>query len=174
MRALNDEIVAGLIAENERTVAELRAEIAELEGAGVQPPKPDIKILSISALAVSNELRALGQKLMYPVLLDASGDYYYTNDEGWAQVFDYIYAVFDMPLYIAYRMDCEDFGVLLKGLVSALFGLNYFALTIGNIPQGCHGFDFFKTDKGMMIIEPQTAQFFEWKERGYEPKYALL
>ena len=136
--------------------------------------KPKIELLSMSSIEVAKEIEGLSQKLMYPCLLDYGQDYYYTTSEGWAEVFHYIYTVFDMPSYMAARMDCEDFGILLKGLVSALFGLNYFALAIGNIPQGCHGFDFFRTDTGHLIIEPQTAEFFPWYKRGYEPKWALL
>lgn len=155
-------------------VAQLEAEIVALKQEYEQPPQPEITLLSMPASDVEQEIRALGQKLMYPVLLDASGTYYYTNDEGWADVFDYIYCVFNMPEYIAFRMDCEDFIIWLKGLVSALFGLNYFAITIGDIPQGCHGFGFFRTQDRHLIIEPQLAQFFEWGERGYTPKWALL
>ena len=153
-----------------RRIAELEARLAELE----QPAKPSITLLPMPSTQVDAEIKALGQALMYPCLLDYGQDYFYTNAEGWAEVFNYIYLVFNMPPYIAGRMDCEDFGVLLKGLVSALFGLNYFALTIGDIPQGCHGFDFFRTDTGHLVIEPQTAEFFPWGERSYEPQWALL
>jgi len=139
-----------------------------------QKPKPEIELLSMPSTQVDAEIKALGQRLMYPCLLDFGQNYYYTKAEDWAKVFDYIYFVFDMPSYLVARIDCEDFGILLKGLVSALFGLNYFALAIGNIPQGCHGFNFFRTDAGHLIIEPQSGQFFGWEERGYEPKWALL
>ena len=142
--------------------------------ATTEVPKPDIPLIKISYMEVDKEIRALNQQLMYPCLLDYFKDYYYTTEEGWAEVFDYIYCVFDMPNYVAARMDCEDFGILLKGLVSALFGLNYFALTIGKIPQGQHGFNFFRTDTGFMIIEPQNANFFGWGEKKYIPEYALL
>ena len=137
-------------------------------------PKPTIELLSMPSTEVAKEIEELGQKMMYPCLLDYGQDYYYTTSEDWGKVFEYIYFVFPMPSYIAARMDCEDFGILLKGLVSALFGLNYFALTIGNIPAGCHGFDFFRTEDKHLIIEPQTAKFFGWEERGYEPQWALL
>ena len=138
------------------------------------PLKPDILLLSMPSSQVQTEIETLGQKLMYPCLLDYGQDYYYTDDKGWAEVFNYIYCVFDMPSYIAARVDCEDFGILLKGLVSALFGLNYFALTIGDIPQGCHSFNFLRSQEDHLIIEPQSGEFFGWLERGYTPKYALL
>lgn len=153
--------------------SELEAQFEKLKKETELPPLPEIKVFSMTGQEAEAELGALGLKLMYPVLLDASGRYYYSDDEGWAEVFYYIYTVFPMPPYIAFRMDCEDFAILLKGLVSALFGLNYFALTIGNIPQGCHAFNFFRTEDRHLILEPQLAQFFEWGERKYTPKYAL-
>lgn len=158
----------------EENNAGLLVRITELVAEQEQPPKPKIELLSIGGDQVREEVVGLGLKLMYPGLMDGGQPYLYTNDKGWAEVFDYIYCVFDMPSYIASRMDCEDFGILLKGLVSALFGLNYFAFTVGQIPQGCHGFNFFKTENGLMIMEPQLAQFFEWGERGYKPQWALL
>jgi len=151
-------------------VRELTAKLAELE----QPPKPDTTLLSMPSADVKTELDALSQQLMYPCLLDSGQNYYYTNSEGWAEVFNYIYTVFKMPTWVAARFDCEDSGILLKGLVSALFGLNYFALTIGDIPEGTHGFNFFRTEQGHLIIEPQTAEFFGWEEKSYSPKFALL
>jgi len=128
----------------------------------------------MSSNEVSTELLDLGVKSMHPCLLDAGQDYYYTTDEGWAEVFNYVYCTFKMPKYIAARMDCEDFGILLKGLVSALFGFNYFALTIGDIPKGRHGFNFFRDQNGHMVIEPQTANYFVWGDRYYEPEDYLL
>lgn len=136
--------------------------------------KPSVTLLSMSGQDVKRELEELGLKLMYPTLMDYFQPYYYTKREGWAEVFNYIYCVFDMPPYIAGRMDCEDFAILLKGLVSALFGMNYFALTIGDSPRGTHGFDFFRAEDGLLIIEPQTADFFEWGEKGYKPEYTLV
>lgn len=153
---------------------ELEAEIARLKEEYWQPPKPEIKLLSMPGPAVKEEMKALGVRLMYPVLMDAYLGYHFTDEEGWAEVFEYIYTRFNMPTYLVARMDCEDFAIWLKGLVSVLFGLNYFALTIGQIPQGCHGWNFFKVSDRFMNIEPQKAEFFEWGERGYKPEWALL
>lgn len=152
----------------------LLAEIEKLKAEQEELPKPEIKLLSMTGRAVQGEISRLGLRLMYPTVMDYSTDYFYTDDEGWAEVFDYIYCVFNMPPYLSARMDCEDFGILLKGLVSALFGLNYFGFTVGQVPQGCHGFDFFKTEDRFLIMEPQLAEFFEWGERGYKPEWALL
>jgi len=153
-----------------RRIKELEAELEQLQ----QPPKPEITLLSMSSRDVKAEVLDLGLKLMYPQLMDYGQPYVYTNSESWAEAFNYIYCVFNMPPYLAARMDCEDFGILLKGLVSALFGLNYFAFAIGDIPAGRHGFDTFRTEQGLLIIEPQTAEFFGWEERPYEPEWVLL
>ena len=138
------------------------------------PPKPVIALYSMPSEQVLKELKESGLKLMYPVLTDYGQPYFYTNDEGWADVFYYIYTVFDMPDYMAGRMDCEDFAILLKGLVQSLFGLNYFAFTIGMIPEGCHGFNIFRDDRGLMVIEPQSGEFFEWGDRSYNPEWVLI
>ena len=156
------------------TVLKLQAEIEALKAEGKQPPKPEIELLSLHPNKVREEITRLGLKLMYPHLTDGGQPYYFTDDKGWAEVFDYIYFVFDMPPYIASRMDCEDFGILLKGLVSALFGLNYFAFTVGQIPQGCHGFNFLRSEDRLVEFEPQLARFQEWGELGYKPEWALL
>lgn len=140
----------------------------------VPRPKPEITLLKMSSYDVLAEIKELDLKRMYPTLMDMGQDYYHTDRVGWAEVFDYIYCIFDMPDYIAGRMDCEDFGILLKGLVSTLFGLNYFAFTIGDSPYGVHGYDIFRTEQGLMLIEPQKAEFFEWGERGYSPEWILL
>jgi len=162
------------VKELEECVAFFEAKIAELEAEQEDPPLPKIKLLSMPGTAVLREVQAKGLTLMYPVLMDGSAPYYFTDDEGWAEVCDYIYAVFKMPPYVAARMDCEDFGILLKGLVSALFGLNYFAFTVGQIPQGCHGFNFLRSEDRLVVFEPQLARFQEWGELGYKPQCALL
>ena len=137
--------------------------------------KPDIPLLQMPSAEAKAEVEGeLQLKLLYPTLMDYFQPYYYTTAEGWAEVFNYIYLVFDMPKYIVARMDCEDFAMLLKGLVSALFGLNYFALVLGDTPMGFHGFNLFRTEDGFLLLEPQTAEFFELGEKGYKPKYALL
>ncbi len=120
------------------------------------------------------EIAKLGLKLMYPVMLDTFQDYYYTTAPGWADVFNYIYCGWSMPDFVAARMDCEDFAILLKALVSALFGLNFFGICGGTIPQGGHAFNLFWTDEGPLLLEPQTANFFEIGEHGYKPEYILI
>lgn len=137
-----------------------------------QPPK--VPLLVMAGNKVEEEIKELKVRKMYPVLLDGTQLYHYTDSGGWAEIFNYIYCVFDMPKYVAGRMDCEDFGILLKGLVSALFGLNYFAFTVGESPMGMHGYNFFRTGNGLLILEPQTAEYFEWGTKGYKPQWVLI
>jgi len=137
-------------------------------------PKPDIPLLSMPSEQVKQEMDDLGIKLMYPYLLDYLKDYYYTTTEGWGMVRDYIYVDFPMPDYIAARMDCEDFGILLKGLISTLFGLNYQALVVGSSKRGTHGYNMMRNETGLFLLEPQTADFLELGQDNYNPKYALL
>jgi len=158
----------------ETTITELQATIKALEAEQEQPPKPEIELLGVGGGVVQREVTGMGLKLMYPNLLDGWNAYYYTNDEGWAEIFNYIYCVFDMPPYLAQRMDCEDFAFLLKGLVSALFGLNYFAFIIGDSPGGKHAFNLFRTDTGQLLFEPQLGTFFSIGDKGYKPEWALL
>lgn len=139
-----------------------------------QKPKPKIELLWTPTPEVRQEISALGLKLLYPTLMDENEPYYYTKAEDWARVFSYIYFDFAMPSYLVARMDCEDFAILLKGLVSALFGLNYFGFVLGWMPRGYHGWDMFKTENGMIQLEPQSGEFFPLDERGYKPEYILI
>jgi len=140
----------------------------------VQPTKPEIDIFSIHPNKVLAEVTQLRLKLMHPGLMDGWQTYFYTDERNWAKVFSYIYAVFEMPSYLPARMNSYAFGILLKGLVSAYFGLNYFGFIIGESPQGSHGYNFFRTQEGCRIFEPQKAEFFRWGEKGYKPEWALL
>ena len=135
-------------------------------------PKPKIELLSMPSEDVKSEIAGL--KLLYPTLLDYFQPYYYTKAEDWAEVLDYIYFKFDMPKYLAAKMDCEDFGILLKGLVSSFFGLNYFGVVFGNTPAGYHGYNVFRTEKGLLQLEPQTGNIGELGEGSYKAEYILL
>jgi hypothetical protein len=143
------------------------------------PKKPAIPLLSIPAATVLKEVRALSLPLMYPTLLDWGQAYYYTTMEGWGKVFQYIYFDFPMPSYIVGRMDCEDFALLLKGLVSAFFGLNYFAFVGGKAPCGPHGFNMLRDEGELHLWEPQPGfgiyePFKIGDAHGYIPQYVLL
>jgi len=138
------------------------------------PPKPEITLLSVTSQRVEQAITDLQLIKLYPVLLDYGQKYYYTNAEGWAEIFDYIYFKFNTPQYLIARMDCEDWAILFKGLVSSLFGLNYFAVVIGKTPAGTHSWNLFMTDEGWLQFEPQTGNAFGLGKKGYEPKYVLI
>lgn len=134
--------------------------------------KPSIAEFVASAVAVREDLA--GIELMHSALLDDFSPYFYTDGEGWAKVFDWVYFSFKMPEYVVARMDCEDFAMLMKGLVSALFGLNWFGLVMGNTPAGYHSWNIFRAENGVWQLEPQTGEFFLLGEKNYLPQYILI
>jgi len=102
-------------------------------------------------------------------------EYYHTSPSGWLKVFDYIYSNKVMPKYIAERMDCEDFAMWLKAMVSLHFGLNWFAFIIGDSPMGRHGFNAFY-DGSLWLLEPQDKDHVPFKigDNGYTPLFAVV
>ena len=135
--------------------------------------KPKIELLFLSSEETKPEITQVG-KLLYPTLLDYFQPYYFTRAEYWADIFDYIYFKFDMPKYLAARFDCDDFAVLLKGLVASFFGLNYFGVVFGSTPAGYHAWNLFRTENGLMQFEPQSGAYFPIGEKGYVPEYILI
>ena len=139
-----------------------------------EAPKPKVEPLKVSSLRIKAEIDHLKLRMMYPALLDHYQDYYYLESPQWAEVFHYIYFVYDMPPYLAVRMDCEDFAILLKGLVSSFFRLNAFAVVFGKVPGGYHAWNILRTEDGWLQFEPQTGDIFELGQRGYEPEWVLI
>lgn len=137
--------------------------------------KPKIELLKIPSRIVASEIIDQAKiKLLFPTLLDYFQDYYYTKAEDWAKVFDWIYFKQGLPKYETGRMDCEDFAIWMKGLVSANFGLNYFGVVLGNSPLGYHAWNIFRTDSWLLELEPQTGKFFELGEKGYFAEWILI
>ena len=159
-----------LINEHAKALKRLQ-ELEDKLAAGDSLKPPAIPLLQLNPSVVYAEVQAKGLKFLYTGLLDGE-TYHYTTAEGWIEVISYIYP--NMPKYAAGRMDCEDFAILMKGLVSSTFGLNYFALTIGNSPLGWHSFNFYRDEVGLMMLEPQKAEIMAWNEGGYTPEYVLL
>lgn len=137
-----------------------------------EKPKPQIELLSMPSEQVQVEIDPLKLTMLYPALVDTK--YFYTKAEDWAEVFDYIYFKFDMPKYLIDRTDCDDFAILLKGLVASFFGLNYFGVVFGDTPMGYHAYNLFRTETSLLQFEPQTGDMFELTERGYKPEWLLL
>ncbi len=134
-------------------------------------PKPSVAPLYSHAVFISQDLGQMNLTQLYGFM---DSDYFYVSDEDWAKVLSYIYFDYDMPKYMAEKMDCEDFGILLKALVSSLFGLNAFGFVLGQMPLGFHGWDIFKTQNGWLQLEPQTGEIFPIGDKGYKPQYILL
>ena len=157
-----------ILQQSSAKIKELEKEIAKLEYVA---PKPEIEVLSVLSILVEQEIKPLAVNMMFPIPVDET--YFYTTAKDWAEVFHYIYFKFEMPKFVYERMDCDDFGILLKGLVSALFGLNYFAYIIGETPMGSHAYNLFRADNGLWQFEPQTGEYFPIGEK-YAPRYILI
>lgn len=136
--------------------------------------KPQIELLVATSHNAEVQIEELKLKKLYPCLLDSGQDYVYTKSEDWAKVFEYIYFKFPMPKYLDAIFDCDDFAVLLKGLVSAFFGLNFFGVVFGWSPMGYHSWNLFNTENGLFCLEPQTGKYFPVGEQGYIAEYILL
>ncbi len=165
--------IARLFCRHQQEIDFLNRKLADLQKLiPVNEPKPEIELLSVSTNEVWKVIQPLNLKMMYPGLLDSQ--YYYTTAKDWAEVLDYIFFKFDMPSYLADRQDCDDFAILLKGLVDSFFGLNYFAVVIGTAPGGGHAWNMFMTESGLLQFEPQNGNSLELGEKGYKPEYILL
>lgn len=149
-------------------------QLAKLVVSALEKPKPKIHPLKVSYYRTLDSIRKLELIMMYPALLDHFQDYYYVTSEEWGEIFNWIYFEFDMPSYFAARTDCEDFAILLKGLVSAYFGLNYFGVVIGTTPAGGHGWNLLWTPEGWLQFEPQSGDVFEIGAKGYVAQYILI
>lgn len=163
-----------LLTERDLTIQQQQDRIADLLNQLAQmelPPKPDVPLFEMPKHQVDSELRSQNVELLHQ-LMDTK--YRYTSAEGWMEVFDYLYFVFPWPHYTSQFMDCDDFGLLMKALPPALFGLNYIAFALGDIPAGYHGFNIYRDDQGFMVLEPQSLTFFDWGDREYTPEKVLL
>jgi len=130
----------------------------------LQPPvtltKPDITFYENDSQTVQNELNALN--ILTPLgLWDALQPYYYTTLWGIKEAVKYCRKVYPFPRYQTAIMDCDDFAILMKGLISAEFGINDFGIALGNTPMGYHAFNLTRTEDRRVFIEPQTGEVFE-------------
>jgi hypothetical protein len=154
-----------------------------------EPDLPDISGAVIQSHELKTELQNLGLEFGYGAMLDEDGDYYYTNEWGWHEIFKYVYKAHKWPKFKKLKMDCEDFAILMKGLVSQYFGMNCCAICIGDIYNSiCHAFTLVWTDSGIRLWEPQWTdgpgkpligherRLFEIQESPYfyNPKWVLI
>ena len=126
--------------------------------------KPNITFYEIGSPIVLAELGALD--ITVPLgLFDST--YYYTTLWGIQEAVKYARKVYPFPKYKAERTDCEDFAILMKGLMSTEFGINDFGIALGNTPMGYHAFNLARVEDRIVFAEPQTGEVFEIGENGY-------
>ncbi len=121
------------------------------------PPK--IPRYVISASEVSKELEAAGIHTLYGRL---DSLYIYTDVVSWEKIMMYIYKNMQLPDYCVdnvgrWNLDCEDFAIWMKSMVSTNFGINYIGIAIGDTPQGRHSFNIIRDENKLMVYEPQPG-----------------
>ena len=135
--------------------------------------KPDITFYEIDSQTIQNELTALDITVSLG-LFDALQPYYYTTLWGIQEAVKYCRKVYPFPKYKAAVMDCDDFAILLKGLMSAEFGVNAFGIALGNTPMGYHAFGIARVEDRWVFVEPQTGEIFEIGNKGYSCDRVIL
>ncbi|MFA5377205.1 MAG: hypothetical protein WC455_15755 [Dehalococcoidia bacterium] len=121
--------------------------------------KPEITFYEVDGDTVRKELLALGLQFLYQ--LDTT--YYYTTVWGWEQAVAWVRKTYKFPKYTDQKFDCDDFAILMKGLISSEFGLSTCAFIIGN--EGRHAFNLCRVGTEFpatewKMLEPQTG---EWR-----------
>jgi len=135
--------------------------------------KPDITFYENDSQLVQKEMQDLG--IAIPMgLWDAGEPYYYTTLWGVKEATKWIRKVYKFPKYRKARMDCDDFAILFKGLMSSEFGINDCAIQLGNTPMGYHAFNLVRAEDRRVVVEPQTGEVFEVGEKGYQLDRAVL
>ena len=127
------------------------------------PSKPDITFYEIDWRVVKDELNGLA--ILAPLgLFDAYSPYFYTTLWGIKEAVKYCRKVYPFPKYKTAVMDCDDFAILMKGLMSAEFGINDFGIALGMTPMGYHAFNLARVEDRRVFIEPQTGEVFEMND----------
>ena len=147
-------------------------QIASFIMEATSPTKPDIKMVKLSYEDIQKELQPYGLMWLYRSGLDES--YYSTSAVDLAEMIHYIYCKYQMPRYIAERMDCDDFAFLFRSLAAAMFGVNCVAVVFGRTPGGYHAWDLVRTEDGWLQFEPQTGDSREMNYQYYKPEVILI
>jgi len=135
--------------------------------------KPNITFYEVSSQIIESELKALG--ISIPLgLFDARSSYYYTTKWGIEEAVKYCRKKYPFPKYQHPRMDCDDFAFLMKGLMSAEFGINACAFSLGKVPNSYHAYNICRAEDGWVMIEPQTGEVFEFGDNGYQCDRVVL
>uniref|UniRef100_A0A6M3L8N3 Agglutinin C-terminal domain-containing protein n=1 Tax=viral metagenome TaxID=1070528 RepID=A0A6M3L8N3_9ZZZZ len=135
--------------------------------------KPNITFYEIDSQLVQNELVELN--ITMPLgLFDAFQGYFYTTLWGIKEAVKYCRKIYPFPKYKTAIMDCDDFAILLKGLMSAEFGINDFGIALGMTPAGYHAFNLARAEQNWVFIEPQTGEIFNIGDKGYSCDRVIL
>lgn len=130
-----------------------------------QNSKPDITFYEIDWETVHKELLELN--IAIPLgLFDAYQPYYYTTLWGIKEAVKYCRKVYPFPKYKP-PIDCDDSAILMKGLISAEFGINDFGIALGMTSMGYHAFGIARVEDRRVYVEPQTGEVFEIGDKGY-------
>lgn len=118
-----------------------------------------IERYSIAAAELTKELNEMGIKSIGR-RLDSS--YYYPSLASWGAMLGYIYLTQELPKYSIdidgkWNLDCEDFALWLKVMISLHFGFNTTIYITGEMPQGIHGFNMLKSKEGYFLWEPNPG-----------------
>lgn len=138
--------------------------------------KPKIKRWSMSRAEMKTRVLAAGMYLPAPDL-PWDNKYFYTNREGWMKIIWDL--CFKSSLYKKDIFDCENLAFKAWLRACEEYDLNTFCPTIGDIPEGRHGFNVFycgDPDTGeseWMMFEPNDGfpgnGIMEWLGDGYRP-----
>lgn len=137
-------------------------------------PQPKFTEYKIHGGELAGKIRNLGLNIPLGML---DSWYYYTDLEGWAEVLYNL--VFSSRLYKPDRFDCSNYALKAMNECAERYGLNTFAMVIGDIPQGRHGFNMLYYGDGFMLWEPNagfdwSGQPFEIGEYGYKPDTIII
>ncbi len=135
-----------------------------------------IERYSILSLALTQELHALNIHSMGGRL---DSVYYYPTLASWGEVLGWIYLTQELPQYSVdedgkWDLDCDDWALWLKVMVSLHFGFNTAIYITGTIPRGPHGFNMLKSKEGYFLWEPNPGfniqePFTIMDQHGYNP-----
>jgi len=129
--------------------------------------KPDITFYEVDWLDTKNDLTDID--ITVPLgFFDAYSPYFWTTLWGIKEAVKYCRKVYPFPKYKTAIMDCDDFAMLMSGLISAEFGINCFGVALGMTPNGYHAFNLARVEERWVFIEPQTGEVFEIGGNGYQ------
>jgi len=114
---------------------------------------PSITTYRIDAYQMRRNLENCGIKWTYLKLDDSW--YFYVSWEDWGKIFNHVQA--KLPTYKSDKMDCDNFGDLIKVRVAELFGVNTCARVDGYWKGLRHAWNVFYDGENFYQLESQKA-----------------